>query len=168
MLSITESEYVEFSECAQEVSFASMFLGEMTEVQKPSIIYEDIQGDMFLEKNRQVGIHTKHIDISHHFLWDIVEDKDIYIQYIRGEDNPEYIMTKNTSEADFIRYIKIIVERELWEIVDTGRKNVKNNRVTDDVITRDNYGYFSHTPAEFVDGKNRNEGILITRSRAGK
>ena len=86
MLSITESEYVEFSECAQEVSFASMFLGEMTEVQKPSIIYEDIQGDMFLEKNRQVGIHTKHIDISHHFLWDIVEDKDIYIQYIRGED----------------------------------------------------------------------------------
>ena len=74
-----EVEHVELSACAQEEKFVSMFMGEMTKVEKPSIIYEDNQGDIFLAKNRQVGIHTKHIDIDHHFLRDVVKEKDINI-----------------------------------------------------------------------------------------
>ena len=46
--------------------------------------------------------------------------------------------------------------------------NVKNFRGTDDVITRDKTEYSSHTLAEVVDSKNRNEWILITISRTGK
>ena len=46
----------------------------MTEVQNTSVIYEDNQGAIFLSKNSKVGICTKHIDICHHFLWDVVED----------------------------------------------------------------------------------------------
>ena len=110
----------------------------MTEVQKPSVIYEDNQGVIFLAKNRQVDICTKDIYIRHHFLQDMVEDKDIDVQYIRNEDNPADIMTKNTSEADFVRHMKRIIEGELCELVDTGRENAKNTRVMDDVITRDN------------------------------
>ena len=72
-LSITEVEYVAMSACAQEVKFISMLLGEMTKVEKPSVIYEDNQGGTFLAKNRQVGIRTKRIDICHHFLRDMVE-----------------------------------------------------------------------------------------------
>ena len=75
---------MELSACLQEVKFVSMLLGEMTKVQNPSIIYEDNQGTIFLANNRQVGICTKHIDICHHFLWDIVEDKYIGIKYIRS------------------------------------------------------------------------------------
>ena len=87
-----------------------MLLREMTKVQKPSVIFEDNQGAIFLVKNRQVGICKKHIDISHHFLRDMVEHKDIDIHYIRSEDNPADIMTKNTSEADFTRHMKIITD----------------------------------------------------------
>ena len=90
----TEAEYVALSECAQEVNFLSMLLGETTEVQKPSVIYEDNQGKKILAKNRQVGIHTKHIDIRHRFLRDMVEEKDLDIQYIHSEENPAEIMTK--------------------------------------------------------------------------
>ena len=57
----------------------------MTKVEKPSAIYEDNQGAIFLAKNRQVGIHKNHIDIRCHFLWDMVEEKDIDIQYIQNE-----------------------------------------------------------------------------------
>ena len=64
--------------------------------------------------------------------------------------------------------MKIITEVELWELVDSGRKNVKNNRVTDEIITRVKTEYSSHALAEVVDGKKRNEWILITRSRTGK
>ena len=51
------------SECTQEVKCLSMFLGEMIEVKKSDVIYEDNQGTIFLAKNRQVGNCTKHIDI---------------------------------------------------------------------------------------------------------
>ena len=64
----TEVEYVALSECTQEVNFVSMLLEEMKEVQKPSVIYKDNQGAIFLMKNKQVGIHTKKIDICHNFL----------------------------------------------------------------------------------------------------
>ena len=95
-LKITEAEFMALSEFSQEVKFVSMFLVEMKKMQNLSIIYEDNQGTIFLAKNMKVGICTKYIDICHHFLWDIVEDKDIDIKYIRSEDNSAYIRTNNT------------------------------------------------------------------------
>ena len=52
----------------------------MNEVQKPSFVYEDNQGEFFLAKNIQVGMCNKHIDIHHHFLMGILEDKDTEIK----------------------------------------------------------------------------------------
>ena len=83
-------------------------------MQKPSVIYKYNQGVNFLEKNTQVGIITKHIDIRHNFLRDMVEDKDIDIQYIRSEEKLADIMTKNTPEAYFAIQMKRITEGELW------------------------------------------------------
>ena len=45
---------------------------------------------------------------------------------------------------------------------------VENTRVTDDVITHNKTEYSSHTLAEVMDGKHKNDWILITRSRTGK
>ena len=98
----------------------------------------------------------------------MVEYKDIYIHYIRSEDNPADIMTKNTSEADFERHMKIITEEELWELVDTGRYTVNNTRVTDDFITRDKTEYYSHALSAVVNGKYKYYWILVTRLRIGK
>ena len=75
---------------------------------KPSIIYEDNQGAIFLDNNRQVYICTKHIDVRHRFLRDMAERKDIDIQYIQSEEKPADIVTKNTSEADLARHMKSI------------------------------------------------------------
>ena len=90
-----------------------MSLEEMTEVKKPSVIYEDNQGDIFLENNRQVGIRTKHIDIRKSFLREMVEDKDIDIKNIRREENPVDIMRNNTYEEDFVKHMKRIIEVEI-------------------------------------------------------
>ena len=43
----------------------------------------------------------------------MMEDKDIDIKYIRSEDKPADMMTKNTSEEDFIRHMKRIKEGEI-------------------------------------------------------
>ena len=45
---------------------------------------------------------------------------------------------------------------------------VKNNRVTDDIIICDKNKYYSHTLAEVMDGKHKNDYLLVTRSRIGK
>ena len=153
----TEVEHVALSACAQEEKFVSMFLGEMTEVEKPSVIYEDNQGKIFLANNRQVGIRTKPINIHNHFLQEMAEEKDIDIQYIRSEVNPAEIMTENTSEADFARHMRRITEGELWELVDTGRENTNKTGVMDGVITRDKTEYSSHALADIVNGINSNE-----------
>ena len=93
------------SECIQEIKFVSMLLEEMTEVQKPSVIYKDNQGAILLINNRQIGKHTKHMDICHHFMRDMVKDKEIDIWYIQSEENLDDIITKNCSEADFVKHM---------------------------------------------------------------
>ena len=62
-----------------------MLLEEISEVQKPAVFYKDNKGAIFLAKNDQVVMRTKHIDIRHHFLRDTVEYKDMEIKYIRIE-----------------------------------------------------------------------------------
>ena len=94
-----EAEYVAISECAQEVKFVSMLLEECFEVQKPVIFHRYNQGDILLENNRQVDMHAKNIDIYHHFMRDMLEEKDIDVKYIRSEENPADIMINNCSEA---------------------------------------------------------------------
>ena len=83
--SITEAEYVSLLAYAQEVNFSKLLLEEIPEVHKPEIIHEDNQGAIFLKNIRQDGMHTKHIDIFHHFLRYITEEKDMDTDYIRSE-----------------------------------------------------------------------------------
>ena len=102
------------------------------------------------------------------FLKDIVEDKDIDIKYIWSEENPAYIMMRNTSEAYFVKHTKRIIDGELWELVETGRGNANNIRVTDDFIKCNKTEYSSHTLADVVDGGKRNDWIFVTKYRIGK
>ena len=64
--------------------------------------------------------------------------------------------------------MKRITEGELWELVDIGRGDVKNNRFMNDVINGDKTEYSSHKLTEIVDGKHNNDWILIERYRTGK
>ena len=129
----------------------------MTKVQKPLVIYEYNQGAILLANNRQVGFCTKHFNICHTFIREMMEDKDVYIQYIRIKDNPEDIIKNTTSESDFVKHMNRITEEELWEIVDTGRDNSKNDRVTNDFINSDNTEYSSHAILEVVEGNTQEQ-----------
>ena len=94
---------------------------------------------------------TKHIDIRHHFLRDVVEEKYMDVKYIISKENPGDIMTNNCSEADHTKHAKIIREGELWELVDTGRENLNNNGVIDGVTDCEPTEYSSHALANTVD-----------------
>ena len=52
--------------------------------------------DFTIKEQESIYLY-KHIDIHHHFPRDVVEYKDIDIQYIRSEDNLADIMKNNTT-----------------------------------------------------------------------
>ena len=80
MISSMEYEYIEILECIKEVKFVNMLLQEISEAQKPAILHKGNQWTIFIAKNRQVGMSTDHINICHHFLSDMVKDKETYIK----------------------------------------------------------------------------------------
>ena len=77
-------------------------------------------------------------------------------------------MANNCFEVDFFKKTRRITKGELWEIVETRRRNIKSIRVSDKIIERDKTEYSSHALADVMYGENRNDWILVTRSRIGK
>jgi hypothetical protein len=92
-LSNSEAEYQSLSECVQE----SVFTQDLVEERKTAIIYEDNLGTIFLVKNQQLSSRTKHIDIRHHYMRDLQDNKALDVIFKRSENNSADIMTKNTT-----------------------------------------------------------------------
>jgi hypothetical protein len=107
-LSSTEAEYQALSDCAQESVFTRSLINEITRVQHTAVIYEDNLGAIYLVKNQQVSSRTKHIDVRHHYLRDLHNDKVIEVRFKRSEDNSADIMTKNTSKELFEKHTTAI------------------------------------------------------------
>ena len=98
----------------------------------------------------------------------MLEDKDMYIKYTVSEEKPEDIMDDNCSETYHAKHVKIIMEGELWGIMETGRKNVKNNGVLYGVMDFDLIEYSSHSLSNAMNQENSNELVLVTISSNGK
>ena len=101
-LSSTESEYVALGECGQELKFVSMLLAEIGIGEVPGTIFEDNEGAIFLAKNQQVSMRTKHIDVRYHFIRDLIQDGYLNLQYVSTDNNYADFMTKNVSK-DILR-----------------------------------------------------------------
>ena len=76
-------------------------------------------------------------------------------------------MMNNFSEADCAKHEKRIIEREPWELVETGRENIKNNGVLDGFMDCKSTEYSSHALANAVNQENSNDWILVTIFRNG-
>ena len=162
-----EADNTSLLTCSQEVKAVNMLLKEISEVQKMALVQKDNQGDVFLENNRQLGMCTKHIYIRHQFLRDMDEGNYMDVNYIKSEENPAYIMTKNCPKAEHVKHTNRITEGEIWELVETGRGNIKIDRVTG-VEDYDSTKYSSRTLANPVYHTDRSELLLVTRSKNGK
>jgi hypothetical protein len=76
--------------------FTQNLIKEITGVMESAIVYEDNLGAIYLLKNSQISQRTKHIDIRHHYLRDLMDEKRLDVRFVRSEDNPSDIATKNT------------------------------------------------------------------------
>ncbi|UYV70601.1 hypothetical protein LAZ67_7003642 [Cordylochernes scorpioides] len=83
-LSTAEAEYYAMCEAAKKLYGISS-----------EDIYIDNQGAMFLAENEVVSERSKHIDIRHFFIRDLIKDGKLSFVYVPTEENPANLFTKN-------------------------------------------------------------------------
>ncbi|UYV74577.1 hypothetical protein LAZ67_12000185 [Cordylochernes scorpioides] len=97
-LSTAEAEYYAMCETAKEALWFTSFMEEIGVggfKESPLKIYIDNQGAMFLAENEVVSERSKHIDIRHLFIRDLIKDGKLSFVYVPTEENPADLFTKN-------------------------------------------------------------------------
>ena len=64
-------------------------------------IYCDNPSCIKLTENPLFNDKSKHIEIKYHYIWDMVQRRDINLQYVPIEEHVAYVLTKPLSCVKF-------------------------------------------------------------------
>jgi hypothetical protein len=93
--STVEAEYVAVSEAAREALWLRCLLGEMGIKQSgPTLSNCDNKGAIRLALSPGTHQRTKHIDIRHHFIRELIDDNVISLDYIQSKHQLADVLTK--------------------------------------------------------------------------
>ena len=68
----------------------------------------DSQSVVYLAKNAMFHSRTKHIDVRHHFIRQVLEDGLVTLTKIKTQDNPADILTKSLVKAQHEHCIQLL------------------------------------------------------------
>ena len=109
-LSTLEAEYISLSHATCHIIWHQMMVQELGfEPNRPFNLNNDNCGAIALTHNPQFHGWSKHIDIHHHSLQELIECGNLKIQHIRSEDNIADIFTKPLAETLFRKFASHIV-----------------------------------------------------------
>lgn len=96
-LSSTEAEYIALATAAKEAVYLKRLIIEIGcfDEMKPICIYGDNQSAQNLAKHCMYHSRSKHIDIRHHFIRDLLQNKEIIVKYMDTNELVADILTKN-------------------------------------------------------------------------
>lgn len=94
-MSTTEAEYMALSNAAKEIIHLQRFLKELgaTDVETMTL-YSDNFSAQKLAVNPVFHARTKHIDVRHHFVREIIESGKLKLKHLASTDMPADILTK--------------------------------------------------------------------------
>ena len=102
-LSSTEAEYMAITEVTKEIMWLRAILTELSiEVRTPITIYVDNQSAIKISENDTAHHRTKHIDIRHHFIRDVINSGVIKLVWISTDKQLADIFTKALPAATYI------------------------------------------------------------------
>jgi len=94
-LSSTEAEYMGLTEAAKEAVFLRKFLNELGfEKLSEMTLFNDNQSALKLSENPIYHNRTKHIDVRHHFIREVVSSGEIKISHLSTGEMPADMLTK--------------------------------------------------------------------------
>jgi hypothetical protein len=95
--STTEAEYHALAYAAKEAVWIRRFLEQIgcrNYVGEPTIVNSDNEGAIALVKNPEFHARTKHIDVSTHYVRELVEDELVKVQYVPTSEMLADCLTK--------------------------------------------------------------------------
>ena len=107
-LSTTEVEYIAVSYAIKEAMWLKGLVSELLGVEVKATLMCDSQSAIHLSKNQAHHERTKHINVIHHFIRQIVEDKTVFLARVAGEDNVTYMFTKFVPTTKLKHCMKIL------------------------------------------------------------
>ena len=94
-MSTTETEYISTTNCATQAVWLRRILSELQYQQDgPMKVFCDNKSTIALTKNPVFHGRSKHIDIKHHYIRDLIREKEIMVEYCTSEDQIADIFTK--------------------------------------------------------------------------
>lgn len=94
-LSSAEAEYIAVTDATCEAIWLRRLLADLKQVQKqPTVIYCDNMSTIAMTKNPVFHSRTKHIELRHHFIRDMVSNGEISLEFIGTNEQPADFLTK--------------------------------------------------------------------------
>lgn len=103
-LSSAESEYISLALCLTECIYIKQLIENVTNIVINQIsVYEDNQSAIKIANTRETK-RSKHIDVKHHFIRDLIEKNIIKLIYIPTDKQIADIMTKALARQKFEQF----------------------------------------------------------------
>ncbi|KAI4338646.1 hypothetical protein MLD38_023679 [Melastoma candidum] len=94
-LSSAEAEYIAANEATREAVWHRRLLLELQQkVDESTTIFCDNQSAIAMTKNPVFHARSKHIELRHHFIREIVSQKEILLEFISTHDKPTDVLIK--------------------------------------------------------------------------
>jgi len=100
-LSTAEAEYIAAGSSCSQLVWMKQMLKEYNVEQNVLMLYYDNFSAINISKNPVQHSMTKHIDIQHHFIRDLVEEKVVTLEHVDTEEQLADIFTKALNAKQF-------------------------------------------------------------------
>jgi hypothetical protein len=101
-LSTTEAEYIALSVAVREAVWLHKLLTDLFDHEMdPTIIHCDNQSCVKLSENPVFHDRSKHIEIKYHYIRDMVQRKEVHVQYLPTHEQIADIFTKPLAKTKF-------------------------------------------------------------------
>lgn len=109
-LSSTEAEYMAISDSCKEAMFLKSFILECTGIICKVLLFNDNQSAQKLSSNSVFHARSKHIDIRHHFVRDLVTKKQVNLEYVCTDDMLADVLTKPLTAEKHVKFVSQILK----------------------------------------------------------
>lgn len=113
-LSSTEAEYMSLSDACKEALFLRKFLFEIYGVQYSITLHNDNQSALKLCTNSMYHARTKHIDVRHHFIREIVDEGTVTLKYLPTDQMVADVLTKplpKEKHDKFVSHLFVVLNK---------------------------------------------------------
>ena len=101
--STIEAEYVAAAvNCSNIVWFKQLLQGMKVEIKEPVVMYFDKTSAINMSKNLVMHSKIKHIAIKYHFVKELVQDKEVRLEYVNTKEQIVDIFTKSLPKDAFL------------------------------------------------------------------